>query len=93
MRVVLEALIGRMERTDPTKEEQGLVRTSPSTPSPPGAWVNHLIKVFIMQSYFSLLFIYVVIQQTPNRITYDQDSFLVEDFGQRTLVLHLVTMT
>ena len=54
MRVVLEALIGRMERTDPTKEEQGLVRTSPSTPSPPGAWVNQLTQGNFYCTYIKL---------------------------------------
>ena len=41
--VVMEALMGGMEGMDPVAmEEQGLVKMSPSTPSPPGAWVREL---------------------------------------------------
>ena len=39
--LVMEALMGGMEGMDPMAvEEQGLVKTSPSTPSPPGAWAQ-----------------------------------------------------
>ena len=41
--VVMEALMGGMEGMDPMAvEERGLVKTSPSTPSPPGAWARVL---------------------------------------------------
>ena len=41
--VVMEALMVGMEGRDPLAvEEQGMVKMSPSTPSPPGAWARVL---------------------------------------------------